>query len=195
MNSPIKNTNTISLTLLILFAVLSVFTACKDDDVDDPVEPINQNENPSHVRIAFVNMANLNDTVYARWNDADGIAGTTGAITIDSIKLNQYSDYKMHISVENRTVNPVINLTNEISAEKNVHQFFFKPSPMSLLTVDNLDVDTNNLPFGLNAQVHTVTPGSGTFQIDLDHYDEVAKSGTNRSGSTDISITFPVKIE
>jgi hypothetical protein len=186
---------TCSLLNLLLIAGIALFSACDNEEVIKPVQPVNQNENPSHVRLVFTNLANAQDSVIAAWDDADGIAGITGPVKIDSIKLKTSTNYQLRISISNRTVSPVINLTSEIAEEKNAHQFFFKPSPMTLLMVDSLDKDNNNLPFGLTSKVHTSSPGIGTLQVDLDHFDAVVKSGSNRSGSTDISIMFPVIIK
>jgi len=134
-------------------------------------------------------------TVVAQWKDTDGAGGNNP--TIDTLLLDTNTTYIGSIEVYDESKSPVVNITDEITKEKNDHQFFY--SSQGALT-GNLDIsvtdkDDNSLPIGLQYSATTKSQSKiGTLRIVLSHYDGVAKS-TSQSSESDIDIEIPVKIK
>jgi hypothetical protein len=87
-----------------------------------------------------------------------------------------------------------IDVTAEIVARKDEHQFFFTVSG-GVLTISPGDIDSRGLPVGLTTVIAPAKKGAGELTIELSHFDDPAdKDGTTRSDETDVSVTFPVVV-
>jgi hypothetical protein len=90
-------------------------------------------------------------------------------------------------------------ISDEVAEEADEHQFFYLPQGgvEGRMVVEFLDMDGNGLPVGLRFSVQ-VSPGleaTGILRVILSHYDDEPKDGVNRSGETDIDLSFPVRIQ
>ena len=135
--------------------------------------------------------------VTAQFEDLDGDGGN--APVIGTLTLGAGKTYTGTIQLLNASVNPAEDITEEVEAESDAHQFFFTAEGgiAGRVVVTITDLDVNNLPIGLEYTV-TVSAGaaaSGTLNVVLGHFDEVAKDGVTRSPETDVDIDFPVNIQ
>ena len=113
------------------------------------------------------------------------------------------STYTGALTLTDESKNPPDDITAEIQAEKDAHQFFYMPQGAlaGRVTVAITDKDSNNLPVGLACTV-AVTAGApvagsatNSLKLALNHYDPAsAKDGVTPGSETDIEISFPMDI-
>jgi len=130
------------------------------------------------------------------FKDLDGEGGAA-PVKFDDIVLQKNIPYICEVTVLNESVSPADDITKEIKAEANDHQFYFVPSSSNLLTISNYDTDTQGLPLGLSSfWVTGLNPGTGTVKVVLKH-----KPGTKAAndlinkGDTDIELNFKLIIQ
>lgn len=187
-------TKRLLLALAMITAVFSL-TGCKDPFHDDHSH--DEHDVITTVTLRFVNTADSNDVVTAVWEDIDGIGGANPN-RIDSIKLKKAATYACNVSFENRSVTPVVNVTQDIQNDRNYHQVFYDLSSyLGQITVE--DLDARNLPVGLRFRMMTPMDASavpGQLKLSLYHYDnESDKTGTTRGSETDIEVAFPTFVQ
>jgi hypothetical protein len=184
-----KNRN---LVMVLLVGTSLLMNSCKKETIDP-----NQSELITTVRLKFTNTlsSSINPLVY-EFKDLDGEGGAA-PVKFDDIVLQKNIPYICEVTVLNESVSPADNITAEIKAEANDHQFYFVPSSSNLLSVSNYDTDTQGLPLGLSSfWVTGLNPGSGTVKVVLKH-----KPGTKAAndlinkGETDIELDFKLIIQ
>ena len=189
---------TFRITLLALAGTL-FFAGCRKDD-DDPVSPAppaNEEELITSVRLAFQSTGNT-ETKHFSYVDLDGDGG--GAPVIEADTLSADTDYTVTIQVLNESEVPAENITAEIQAEDEAHQFFFQPSGANV-TVAYTDTDGNGHPVGIATTWTVGTASTGTIMVTLRHEPDKNAPGvasgdiTNAGGDTDIEVTFPVVVD
>ncbi len=183
----------INVQFLLFAVVVLLLNSCKKDNVVDP----NEGELITTLRLKFTNTigGGALPLVY-EFKDLDGEGGAA-PVKFDDIVLQKNIPYNCEVSVLNESVSPADDITSEIKAEANDHQFYFVPSSPSLLSVSNLDTDTQGLPLGINSfWVTGLNPGTGTVKVVLKH-----KPGTKAAndvitkGETDIELDFKLVIQ
>lgn len=188
--------------LLLLSLAITLMTACKKDD-EDPVPPTpppasNEQELITTLILTFTDTENTAQTYELRWSDGDGDGGNDPVITGDILPQNRA--YSMAIRVLDESGASPVEITNEIAAEKEEHQFFFLPSNVNL-TFFYADQDANGNPVGLANTAIAAGPSLGSLTVILRH--ELNKAGagvaagdpTNAGGDTDIEVTLPVRVD
>ena len=134
------------------------------------------------------------DSLVAVWEDIDGVGGANPN-RIDTLKLKADTEYICSIQVENRSVTPIVDITSEIDAERENHQFFYAITD-SLGKVTVRDKDSRSLPVGLQFYLSTTVTASavpGALTMSLSHWENAAdKNGTTPSAETDVSIELPM---
>ncbi len=176
--------------LLMGFIALS-FTSCEDPEVENEEELITTLE-------YTLTSANGNTTILT-FQDLDGDGGVLPVVT--GATLDTSAIYTGSLALRNDSANPAEDVTAEINAEKEEHQFFFTANNGLDVNVSYADTDANGNPVGLTSTLTTGAASSGTLTITLRH--EPNKSGTNVSagditnagGETDIEISFPITIQ
>lgn len=178
----------------LLFAVVVLFlNGCKKEDVVDP----NEGELITTVKLKLTNTlsSSMVPLVY-EFKDLDGEGGAA-PVKFDDIVLLKNIPYICEVTVLNESVSPADDITSEIRAEANDHQFYYVPSSSNLLSVSNYDSDTQGLPLGLSSfWVTGLNPGTGTLKLVLKH-----KPGTKAAndpitkGETDIELDFKLIIQ
>lgn len=146
------------------------------------------------INIALTEDGNPANVVAGQWQDLDGDGGN--APVISGITLENGKTYSGTIELLNEPENE--DITDEIRAEKEEHQFYYtaEGNVAGRVTITVTDVDANNLPVGLQYSV-AVSAGavtSGSLNIILYHFADIAKTGTNVSDETDIDIDIPITI-
>ena len=179
------------LPVLLLFVLL---VACSEDSVD-PGPPANEEEEITTINVLLSDSANANNMVSAQWRDLDGDGGNAPEIT--GLTLQAERTYLGRIELRNE--NDGEDITAEIAAEDEAHQFFYSIdgglSPGTTIIIT--DRDANNLPVGLRftLRVSTAASGqSGNLNILLYHYDQVVKDGTSPSNETDVDVLIPMLV-
>ena len=182
----------------ILLSALAV--GCGDDDPNDMGDE--ELEVISRVTLTLTPVAGGAD-VTAVFNDPDGSGMMS---TVGTLNLTTSSTYTMSIVLENALETPVEDITEEIRAEAEDHQFFFLGSAVmtSLVQVEYGDSESTynlmqmgpDLPVGLTSTVTTSsTAGTGVLNIILAHQPGLKTATSNESvGDQDFNIDFPVVI-
>lgn len=135
----------------------------------------------------------LGETLVYVWEDIDGVGGNNPN-RIDTMKLSAGVLYACTVKLENRSVNPIIDLTSSIQEEKDAHQLLYTISEQQGAVIV-LDRDSRDLPVGLLFNLQSTSepaPGPGTFTMSLYHYDKATDKVAGVPGSeTDVSIEMP----
>jgi hypothetical protein len=181
---------------LLLTAVLLVsvyFSACVKDD------PIIPNEGEVITTLRYTLTADSAGVpIVLSFQDLDGDGGNAPVISGGTLAAN--TTYTASLELLNEIANPAENITSEIAAEAEAHQFFFQTTSNGL-TVNYDDADANGNPIGIATTVTTGNAESGTLTIILRHLPNKTAANvvngdiTNAGGETDIQITFPVDVQ
>lgn len=186
------STRTFSLALLALLVLAT--TGCKESNPNAPNTV--DHDIVTTVTMVLKPVGSLIDSLVVVWEDIDGPGGS-GPNRIDTLVLQAGVSYVGSLLLENRSVLPVVNITNEINAEKDHHQFFFTVSD-ALGAVSVIDMDSRSLPVGLSFQLsatNSPTVALGSLRVQLSHWENSAeKDGTTPSAETDVSVTFPLSV-
>jgi len=183
---------------LALLTTSTLITGCKkDDDQAAPAPPPNEEEVITTLRLTFTSTGGGETTVF-NFVDADGEGGNAPVITADTLSSDTL--YSVAIEVLNESENPVEDITAEIVAEDEEHQFFFQVSGVNA-TISYADADGNLRPIGLLSNWAMGDPGAGTVLVTLRHEPDKGAPGvsagdiTNAGGETDIEVTFPLVVQ
>lgn len=184
----ISNTNKILKLLAILFISVLTFTACSDDHDDD-----DHDHEEELITTVTYTLTNGNDVVTLTFEDLDGEGGNTGTSNVSG-PLTANATYTGTIKLENTTESPSENITEEILAEADEHEFFYTNT--AGLTITKTDTDGTN-PLGIETTVVAGAAGTGTLSIILKHEPTKPNDGTSAGagGSTDVEITFNVIVQ
>ena len=193
---------------IVMIALSSIaFAACSDDG-----GTTNENEVITTVILNFAPAVGPEVTV--TWNDPDGDGGA--APTIDPVRLAP-GDYTMTVQLQNRLASPQVEITEEVSEERNVHLLLFTGSAVvgpatsnatGPLTQGYGDMDDNGLPVGLTNTI-AAHAGTGQLTVTLRHMPPeeppvkaantvmLVKAGGIDSigGSTDAQVNFTVTVQ
>lgn len=193
--------------VLLLSACDDVEESSTEDDFDHGVI--------TRVALTFQPQAG-GDPVIAEWADPEN----DGSPVIDDITLSDTDDYDLEIEVWNDLVDPVEDVTEEITSDAETHQFFFTGSAIAgsdvgdaatpMLAHTYEDEDENGLPLGLQNTVSTLDVGEETLTVTLRHLppedgtavkvegldETVATNGFSAiGGETDAEVSFTVTVE
>jgi len=156
----------------------------------------NDNEVYTTFQVTFTDTLGVQAPKTFVFRDLDGVGGNNPS-RFDTIQLSPSTVYFMDILVLNEAMSPADTISNEIRNEANVHQFFYS-FDRGYLSHTYLDSDTNSppLPIGLH-NLWTVSAASFSdyLRIVLKHYSNGAKNGSSTSGTSDIDVTFPIKVQ
>ena len=181
-----------ALSALSLFAFSLVIFSCSSDD-NNPPAPIDEEEVITTMNVTLISAGNT--TVTLQSQDLDGDGPNAPEITISG-SLAANASYLGSIELLNETETPAENVTEEVEAEDDEHQFFFSTSgAVTGTTYSDQDGDGN--PLGLSFELTTGEAGSGTLQVTLRHEPKKPNDGTlgDAGGETDIAQSFNVTVE
>lgn len=179
-----------------VFAILATMFTISSCTVDDP-EPPNEEEVITTL-IYTLTPNGGGDVVTFQFQDLDGDGGDTAIITNGTLTAN--TSYTGSVELLNEAESPVEDITVEIRAEAEEHQFFYATTATDL-TIGYNDSDADNNPIGLETAVNTGAATTGTLTITLRHEPMKSATGvasgdiTNAGGETDIEVTFDVTIQ
>jgi hypothetical protein len=130
------------------------------------------------------------------FRDPDGAGGV--APVIEPITLYANKNYTCTLLLLDETKKPVDTISLEIEEEKEVHQFFFRPSIGANMTFAYLDYDTNGVPVGLQTTLATGTASTGELTVALKHQPGVKPTtgnGNEALGETDVEVVFSITVQ
>lgn len=172
---------------MVLFGLI-IISSCKKDTIDP-----NEEELITTFKVEFTEKVTRAKQSF-EFKDLDGEGGNAPS-KFEEIILAAGKSYECELYLLNESVMPVDNITLEIEAEADDHQFYFTPSIAGLLITD-LNKDTKGLPLGIESIWTTGSAATGTINISLKH-----KPGTKAAndpitkGDTDISLDFKVRVQ
>jgi len=177
--------------IAMLLGFAATFTAC-DDEIIIP----NEEELITTLKYTLTPIGG-GDAIELSFTDLDGDGGA--APIIIGGELSASATYTGILTLLNEVESPAENITEEIEAEDEDHQFFFA-STISGLSVAYGDTDGDGNPIGLTTNLTTGAAGGGSLTITLRH--EPNKAGvdvsggdiTNAGGETDIEVSFPITV-
>lgn len=183
-----KNSRINIITIIILFSMLFIFNACKDEET--PLPP-NEEELITTVSLAFENLTSgAIDTFIFR--DADGPGGNAPT-QFDTIQLDAATTYHLTTTLLNESVSPSEDITVEVQDEGVDHQFFYTVDGGLDLIIEYDDTDANGNPIGIHNIVTTGVGGAGAFTVILKHQPGI-KDGNITTGDTDVEVDFETKV-
>lgn len=176
--------------LAVLFISALAFTGCSEDDHDHDDDHDHEEE---VITTLTYTLTSGNSTVTLVYDDPDGDGSAAPTWTVSG-PLAASTTYTGVIKLENKTEDPAEDITPEIIAEGDEHEFFYTND--AGLTVTKTDTDGTN-PIGVETTLVTGAAGSGTLTIVLKHEPTKPNDGTatGAGGSTDIEVTFNVTVQ
>ena len=188
----ITNTTKITKLLAILFISAFTFTACSDDEHEDDHDHGSEEELITTVKYT---LTNGNDVVTLTFSDPDGEGGNDGTYTTSG-PLTSSTTYTGVVELLNETKSPAEDITEEVKAESDEHEFFYS-SNVSGIEISKTDSDSNGNPIGIETSLTTGSDGAGTLTVILKHEPTKPNSGTatNAGGSTDVEVTFNISVQ
>jgi len=181
-----------TLKLIALFFISSLaFTGCSDDHDDEH----DHGSEEELITTVTYTLTNGNDIVTLKFTDLTG--GSINDATFEvSGPLTANTTYIGSLELLNETESPAENITEEVKAEGDEHEFFFA-SNIAGITVEKTDMDGNGNPIGIETSVRTGSAGSGTMTVVLKHEPTKPNNGTSTGagGSTDVEVTFNISVQ
>jgi hypothetical protein len=165
------------------------FLGCKKDKADP-----NEEELITTVRVKLTDKTGGAVSTF-EFKDLDGEGGAAPT-KFDEIVLGKGKIYDCALEILNESVSPAENITAEILAEANDHQFYFTATD-GLVAVTNLNNDGKGLPVGTTSLwTASGNTGTGTLTLTLKHKPGVKASGDAVTvGETDIALSYRLKIQ
>ena len=140
------------------------------------------------------------DSVIMTFRDLDGDGGNPPTISVSG-PLKANSAYQATLRLLNESVTPADDITEEIRADDEAHQFFFSKTGTLNINTSYTDTDSVGKPVGISSAIVVGGPSSGKIVITLRHEPNKSAPGvsngdiTNAGGETDIEVSFDVDIK
>lgn len=166
---------------------LTLFASCSDDD--DTPQPVNEEEVITTLILTLTPQGGGADVVF-KTQDLDGDGPLNPEVTVGDLMAN--TTYNGSVQILNELESPADNITTEVLAEDEDHQFFYSFSGGAVANVVYDDMDENGNPVGLSITLETNDPSSGNLTVTLRHEPTKPNNGTlsDAGGETDISAVF-----
>ncbi len=183
--------------IFLFLAIVGIYVSgCKcKKGTDCPCDGDNcESELITAVVLTFKDTASTDSLVFA-FRDPDG-DGANAPTQHDTIRLASNKTYSVSAKILNESVSPAQNLTEEIYAERNDHQFFYHFTNTNVIfSYKDEDTHTPPLPIGILTQWKTGIASIGSTQIVLKHQPNAEKTGTESAGDTDVDVIFQTIVE
>lgn len=182
-----------------LIPLTAVLIACNKDKENplDPTPPANEEELITTLALHFQSSGG-SENKYFEFQDLDGAGGADPVITAEPLSADTM--YLVELELLNESVAPAEDITAEVQAEAEAHQFFFTPGTVNA-SVAYDDADSNGDPIGL-ATIWTLgAAGVDSVLVTLRHGLDKGAPGvsggdiTNAGGETDIEVRFPLAVQ
>lgn len=180
------------LSFAALLALPLLLTSC---DKDDPIIP---NEEELITTVNYTLTSDDGQVVVLSFVDLDGDGDNLPTIMGGTLSANTV--YSGSLELLNEAESPAEDITEEVQAEDDEHQFFFQ-STIDGMVISYTDQDADGNPVGLKTNITTGAPNSGSLTVILKHEPVKDAAGvsagdiTNAQGETDIQVTFPIDVQ
>ncbi len=179
--------------LLIVCAPALIWLSCSEDPIPNESELITS--------LYYELTDSSTGTSRVLWfKDLDGTGGQAPEMHSDTLSVNTV--YHGSLRLLDESGKTPIDITQEILAEAEDHQFFFSFSGDSPVQVSYRDSDANGYPVGLESRLLTNrVPGSSVLRINLRHQPNKQAEGVaqgillNAGGETDLQVDIPIITE
>jgi len=183
----------LSVTLLALFLGCMLISSCAEGEP----EVTGEEKEITTLILTFRNTDTGETALFELFdNDADG--PQSPIYLNDTLRVD--ASYELTIQVLNEIVSPARDVTQDILAAAEEHQFFFDPGNGLDLEFVYDDTDLNNNPIGIKALFFAGVASQGSFTVTLKQKvnkeaDDVSDGDiSNAGGITDIQADFNVVI-
>jgi len=174
---------------MVMAVTIITTVSCNKDD--DPTG--NEEELITTLRLTLRETGSATTKVF-EFKDTDGPGGNP-PVKFDNIVLSASKNYSCTIEVLNESVSPSEDITAEVIAEADDHQFYFEPA-VAKIDVINLNTDSKGLPLGVTSTWNTGAVGNGTIKITLKHKPGIKAAGDPvTKGETDIEVNFTAQVQ
>lgn len=170
------------------------FASCSDDNPT----PTNEEEVITTMRITLTPVGGGSDIVLES-QDLDGDGPNAPVVTGGTLSAN--TTYNATIVLLNETEDPAENITTEVAAEAEEHQFFYTATGINPTFTYTGANDSNGNPVGITFSLASGSAGTGTITVTLRHEPNKDASGVsdgnvaNAGGETDIEVTFDITVQ
>ena len=178
--------------IALALVTVTVFSSCSND------EPLAANEEEL-ITTVTTTLTSGNQTITLTSKDLDGDGPNAPVVTVSG-DLRVNTTYTGSIQFLNETESPADDITKEIKEEGEEHQIFYQ-APAALGTFTYTDADKKGNPIGLTFTMRTAaTASDGNIVVILKHEPNKTAAGVaagaiaNAGGSTDATITYPVRL-
>ena len=180
-------------TIKIILAALTISFLATSCSSSDP-EPVNEEELITTLTLTLT--PQTGNVVTLKSVDLDGADGPNAPVITVSGNLAANMMYTGAVEVLNEAENPAEDITIEVRAEANEHEFFYV-STVSGIAISKTDTDSNGNPLGIETSFTTGIAGTGSLTVTLKH--EPTKPNNNTTtdagGETDVEATFSVTVQ
>ncbi len=174
-------------------AALVVLASCNNDDDNTP-ELINEEEVITTMTVTLTSTGN-NDVITLKTQDLDGDGPNEPVVSVSS-NLVAGTIYNGSITVENETVSPAEDITEEVIEEAEEHQFFYTPDANLDITTAYTSLDSNGDNLGTTFTLTANQASTGNLTITLRHLPTKPNTGIDDAGGeTDITASFNIEIQ
>ena len=181
---------TVKILSLILFSSMLI-TACSDDDT---IEPVNEDELITTLT-ATLTPSGGGTAIVMQTRDLDGDGPNAPVITVSG-NLMSGVVYNGSIELLNESESPAEDITLEVEAEDDEHQFFYTVAGGLDATTAYTNFDGNGNPLGTTFTLAAGAASTGTLTFTLRHEPVKPNTGLgDAGGETDIAATFNVVIQ
>jgi hypothetical protein len=181
-----KNIKFLTLALI----VSTLFIGCSKDD--DP-QPVNEEEVITTLTVTL-KPAGGGAEVILQSRDLDGDGPNEPDITTGNLAAG--ITYNGKIVLLNETEDPAEDITEEVEAESDEHQFFHTSAGGLDVTINNENLDSNDNKLGTEFSLVAGAVSSGTLTFTLRHEPTKPNTGLeDAGGETDITATFNVAVQ
>ncbi len=179
---------------LLAFAIFAtvLFASCSNDD--DAPAPVNEEEVITTLKVTLTPTGG-GTPITMETRDLDG-DGPNPPVVAVSQNLATGVTYNGAIILQNETVSPPENITEEVEEESLDHQFFYTSGDGLDVTTEYSNFDTNENPLGTEFTLTAGEVSSGTLTFTLRHEPTKPNTGLNDAGGeTDFTTTFNVEVQ
>lgn len=175
--------------IIFLFAVTTTsIMGCKPSTPPDP----NEEELITTVLINLRDSSGVEANKSFMYKDSDGDGGAAPTV-FDTIRLTNNKTYFADLYFLDDSKQPADTISNEIVAEADEHLICYTASGVTM-PIQLLDKDANNLPLGLKSTWRAGAASSGSLRLVLKHQPG-NKNGSCEPGSSDVDLTFQLRVE
>lgn len=180
----------IKLLSLICLSLL-LFVACSDDDTPAPV---NEEEVITTMTVTLTPVGG-GTAIELKSQDLDGDGPNAPVVTVSGDLANGVT-YNGAIVLLNETETPAEDITVEVKAEDDEHQFFYTIGGGLDATTTYTSFDGNSNPLGTEFDLTAGAASSGSLTFTLRHEPTKPNTGlADAGGETDIAVTFSVTVQ